>query len=358
MPQRSLAPPVPISTRPDPTLTPSLASPTEIGPSSPATGRPRTSQQNTLLDLFKSQPSRASSGAGRASGTLSPALAPAPSAVLPPVPIELANASSPAARGTANDKRRSGSREALAPGHHGRITIQKRPAGHTPVASMSATVSGPLQVTEQDFQKQQPSTSITPGSVKILSRPGTANGPSLSARNVDASPKTVSPKPGRSPRRRHEPKQAQPSPKPFQPQILKRPAARGPENVNKELHISPPTMSTPQILRRESELPSPMSRQTSLGTGIEPVSAITPAPVDTFDRRASQSGDQKATLLSLFQKPAAQPAVSPLNSLPRTRLGSLASTGSGETGRNTPQTNEKDRKFLLGFLNNVVNESK
>ena len=317
----------------------------------------RSSQQEALLDLFKS-----STNTAKPSPSLAPPIALAElSATQSPTHTRASSALDKSKDKTPTPK----------PLVNGRVTIQKRPNGSptTKQAKVSATVTGPLNVPQFDkvpkksFQQkgkventrlenvdsslklQQP--------IKVLSRPGTANKPNQDFDIV----KSISPKPSRareSPRRPKRPADPKDSPKPFQPQILKRPV----------------------------ETPPPAPKEAS----PRPIPTLITRDTFLLEGQSSQTQEQKNTLLSLFGKsspitpanptPFAESLVSPLSAKPpptssmpspigtvaRSRIGSLTSLAEDGLGSLslTPKAaaSPVDKKFLLGFLDGVAKEGR
>jgi len=452
---------------------------------SPPLSRAASQQQAALLELFKAPSSRPPQLTG-------PALTPARSSH----PAELSALRSPISPEPSTSSLVPPVPRTQPPVNpqSGKITIQKRPA-HTNSSSIansiSATVTGPLNIAQSEIMSSTKSpptagttaskahthttSGMTPGSVKILSRPGTANGNRKEASSLRAAQPAPSPRQGRSPRRSpRRSKAAEPAPKEppklFQPQILRRPAAPEPApaqpvNPARQLFASPPRPSvavetsarTPSILRRDSDLASPsqlsavspkttpsakplsaplqtsgnqshssLPLQASAPLPPPPPSTATipgfdapqfqvpalPAPASSapskpaqapvfpphLDRRASQTAEHKSALLSLFTRTSsgagpgsiassgsfaaaqqAAAAVSPLTSIPpsRSRMDSFASFaslgGSGDgsavgpgggvggakgDGRKASTASPADKKFLLGFLEEVAKEGK
>ena len=331
------------------------------GPESSSTLTPRefpkrSSQQEALLGLFKSAVSTS-----KTSSSLSP----------PTTAIELSATQSPthlrasSALNLAEDKV-----SASKPLVNGHVTIQKRPS-RSPIskqAGVSATVTGPLNVPQFDqitkkssLQKDHVDNGTTETgshspkpqqSIKILSRPSTANKPNKDSHVTES----VSPNPPRtreSTRRSKKSAESKDSLKPFQPQILKRPVEDPPPAPK-----DPPSHPVPTLITRDSFL---------------------------RDGRSSQTQEQKSVLLSLFGKPSPmvpvaatfnESLVSPLSAKPptsssipspvgtmaRSRIGSLTSlTEDGlMSGSQTPKATASpvDKKFLLGFLDGVAKEGR
>ncbi|KAL8712129.1 MAG: hypothetical protein Q9220_003563 [cf. Caloplaca sp. 1 TL-2023] len=267
------------------------------------------------------------------------------------------------------------------------VTVQKhrrvhsRP-GESPV---SATISGPLNVPQFDVvarrareSKQKPTAlkeaKVPP--VTILARPASLRvppkqpEPTLPDGQEPKSP-SLPPSPNRSTKGSKSP-----SSRPFQPQILRRPAP-----------TSPPEKRDP-ILSHPDQMPNLASTQ----------KRETPSPLSASDHRLLTSKpDHKATLLSLFTKTASPLNTTPALSsgpdlsafvspvavkppasfpLPPRKLGSISireqspdrkSPNDGSaiatrvianpaSGRLSPKkmTSDTDRTFLLGYLDNVA----
>ena len=333
--------------------TPALASPF-INPVSEE-AQTRLQKQETLLSLFRSSPAPAK---------------PSPSLAPPSDPVELSAQQSPTHTKVPSAAAKKKGNDLANILVNGKVTIQKRPNRTSTLnqPSVSATVSGPLNVPqfEKILRKEtsDPKIKLEPFEtekhngqghssrpIKILSRPSTAN---KSNQDFEAA-KPQSPKPKASPRR-HKNNLPKEPPKSFQPQILKRPVEGSPQQEHQPLAM--PTFLTSSNGLADSTL---------------------------ADRRTSQTQEQKAALLSLFgtahpvisplpnlggtvvsplsEKPAAGSALpSPLGVSSRSRIGSLNSMGLNElsTERHTPKatTSPVDKKFLLGFLEEVAKEGR
>lgn len=278
---------------------PALASPqilpvTQIT-KAPGAGRPKSEHHDKLLNLFRS-PSVAEAV---------PARVEAPASLqLPSTPVELsALPSTPGHSRELSRKDQSAQKAALEMVQSTPSKVEKSPRqdpAKLPRPPVSATVNGPLNVPQFDVlakaardakqaakehgsAQQQKRSPIT-----ILARPGSSNGPPPAApvqTDTLAVPKskhnkTAAPKiqtfttPTIAPPQAPDLKGQEILPKPFHPQILRRPANH--ENLNEPSPIQP--------------LPSPTHKILA-------------------DRRSTQPTDHKKSLLSLFSRPT--PSVSP-----------------------------------------------
>jgi len=148
--------------------------------------------------------------------------------------------------------------------------------------------------------------------------------------------------------------------KPFQPQILKRPQQASSKDLQPDnlISLEPPRHPL------QAESPSPIPIQAS----PKAPSLIPIHP--SFDRRSSQTADNKQALLSLFGKSSSpavpfsrtstidvlsplQPADPPLAA--KSRVGSLASgvDGVSRRGSQAPMS-PADKNFLLNYLDSVA----
>ena len=311
----------------------------------------RRQHQDALLNLFR-----------KPSTTLGP----------PSAPVELSAMPSPSH--SREPSQVSNSIPASSPQqvNNGNVTIAKRP---TPAqthnkAPVSATVTGPLNLPQfEAITKKPKETKSINGTLKkpglpdgirappmtILSRPTNTQGPAPQVQPINAASasKTSGSYMRMSSATARTLTESKEAPKPFQPQILRRP---------------PQPQSPPQ----------PLLYETTAGR-------LTPPPHPDrllVDRRDSHPREHKQALLSLFNKPspvnspslsAHTAIVSPLSdrtaladnlgsSLPtpsRSRIGSLTSMiGDGSvrlsSGKQTPRTTPVDRTFLLGYLEGVA----
>ena len=346
---------------------PSMAMPPQSTIRCPAVTKPQSPQKEALLNLFRSS----SISAAQSSQTPLSSLAP------PSAPVELSAQQSPSHSRVTSEVPEAAKQVVSNISSNGRVPIQKRPADFSAplppagLASVSATVTGPLNVPQFDKILKRPSeakqrineingvkhketASSKPAvpPVTILPRPSSSHRPS----ETPQTSKHIAPKPEPQERKRNPPSpriktEPKASPKPFHPQILQRPVKQ-----------ESPYQATPP--RYES--PRPV---------INNGSAV--------DRRPSQTQEQKNALLSLFNKtsPVAlypiqtQAPVSPMSVMPsrqasilpspldasRFGIGSFNSTiGDGRlsSGRQTPKASPVDKKFLLGFLDEVVKQGR
>ena len=349
----------------------------------------RSSHQETLLNLFR-QPK------------------PSPSLAPPLAPVELSAQGSPTHSRVSSDFARKEKAAIRAAANGDSRAMRRIELSSTPSETrVSATISGPLNVPQFDKILQRPgapdssvkianfaaSSAHGPelpqqpqsqAPVKILSRPGTENKPSAVPALVS---QPASPRIRKSPQRKQHKSNAAAKDLPFQPRILKRPesARQGAEQTVLRSH--PPTLGGEGPSAVYETPPSLASDETPLPR----------API--LDRRASQTPDQKAALLSLFGKtstqvapahapsPASVPAnaavvgrrgsvVSPLSEKPpvgsnlpspmgagKSRLGSLQGervplirTKSGDMTQSL--TSPLDKKFLLGYLDSVASQGR
>ena len=367
--------------------------------------RPRSQQQETLLNILRMPSSQTLPTAH----TSSPSLAP------PSTLVELSAQPSPSHSRVSSQVRKDTANVLLMNGH---TRIQKRPGSsrHASQGPLSATVTGPLNFPQFDKILKNPAKGKdkdTNGSngqradpsnpqlqpVAILSRPAVeskARDPhEISGRG---SPKMRKRDPSRQQSHIASHSAKQMSPHPFQPQILRRPAEK---SQIEGLQIAPAAPAANAVPKTEPAIVT------------TPVAAPAPMANDSFplDRLASQSQEQKDALLLLFSKPypvsfktpttASKSAIgspvaetpfgvknltpirtgsiplaradsfvpSPLE-LSRSRIGSwtaangdgiVSGNGSvkmaGVSARQTPKASPIDKKFLLGFLDGVVRES-
>lgn len=234
-------------------------------------------------------------------------------------------------------------------------SVNRKPA--SPKPPVSATVSGPLDIPQ--FDAVQKRADITPAETKsaipngtvlrhgqrvspvsILRRPDSKQRVSQETKVKERDGPSASPR-GASGHRNKPSSEG--LPKPFLPQILRRPVQPSQQ---------PPSTASPPAAMSQHRL--------------------------SFDRGDSQPKEQKQTLLSLFGKPAiatpprlsaSSAVVSPIQAKPphadgmrdeiaRSRIGSVSSLiGDGiarsGSGRQTPIT-PNERSFLLGYLESVA----
>lgn len=337
----------------------------------------RTQQQDALLNLFRKPSIPIADVPSMLSTTIEPPLA----------PLELSAMPSPSHSRETSQVTSSISALSSQQPNDGSLNIAKRPIAQQKrsKAPVSATVTGPLNLpqfeaiskrTNGSLKKPGVSSGVQASPMTILSRPTNAQrpapqlqptntAPAVKASGVPAHMSVTAAKP------LVESKEA---PKPFQPQILRRP---------------PQPQPPPQPLPYETTAgrltpPPPQSRPTeTVACRLTPPS-LPPPPQHrlSFDRRDSQPQEDKQALLSLFNKPSpvtspsmsAQTAlVSPLSdrtvtgeylgsALPtptRSRIGSLTSMIGDESvrlnsGKQTPRTTPMERSFLLGYLQGVA----
>jgi mRNA-decapping enzyme subunit 2 len=329
----------------------------------------------SLLGLFKKQPSSAAEMAPIAS-TPKPALA----------PVELAASSTPSAQ-----RDEPPQKELLTTMLQRKSPIPTKTVPRVKIGSRegktSATISGPLnqpqfeglpKTPHQSSLSTPPARSPAPSrrvlfdpnqgvQKKILPRPpDVAHSPARSPRPTKSS-RASSPK---RPRSRKED-----DAKPFQPRILRRPAADQKET---------PLQSASRPLAPKPLEAFKTQPPVSLAAQIQSSSKQSLA-----DRHKSQAESHKQTLLSLFSNPNLPPSmgtpssppsglpghtstsphassseiVSPLTEKPistRSRLGSLASvvsTGSqAKAPREKRRTAASDKAFLLGYLGRIAGQ--
>jgi mRNA-decapping enzyme subunit 2 len=243
-------------------------------------------QTQLLLDLFRRPGASSSGGAGATGiGAIEKDAGP-----LSPQPVELSAMASPGVtpkaksfhpKDLANDKTNVFVNPAqaiqAALSHH---SIQST---HSSNGRPAATVSGPLNAPDFDVLHSQ-SRRNTVNKSEAPGIPPKQQPPVLPPVSILARPKSHLESPSKSPPvpiHSVSPKTKLEAPKPFHPQILKRGQA---------LAASPPAVTIPSI---------PTESQSN-GKSQDPPSDST-AP---FDRRDSQTNDQKSTLLSLFGKPS------------------------------------------------------
>jgi mRNA-decapping enzyme subunit 2 len=286
--------------------------------------RPRSQHQENLLSLFR----KPSLPTGDAS-TVTPVLDAAPvelSANPSPLPVREQNSVKIAKRPSPKLSK---------------INTQT-PGGPKPGLT-SATVSGPLN--QPQFDVITKSTNRRPSATSSTTEKAPkSRSPALTilSRPLDTAQVATEP---------HEPKTEMQT-KPFQPQILRRPAQE----------IEPAALVSKQV-------PSVKA-------------ATIPSPIN-FDRRGSQTEPHKQNLLALFGKPAVtgRSPVSATNSPPaaasprstvspladtrigatpptRSRIGSLSSMVGAAPSAPTSTTSAADKKFLLDFLGGVARGGK
>ncbi|KAI4155379.1 MAG: hypothetical protein LQ340_001021 [Diploschistes diacapsis] len=344
-----------------PTLSDIIGSSSALAPSLPGStvkGSPRSilQHQENLLNLFKSP-----SLAGKASPSLMP----------PPTPVELAANQLPASSDASGPQSSMDAEESVAQPTTSHLPIRTRPKESLDLSgpNLSATVTGPLNVpqfesiprpagkksrTARQQQTMQPSSTESQQPIRILTRPRSSHKspPETGSRlSKPLEPRLSS---RQSPRQRKVNMPSCDSPKPFQPQILKRPVG------------VPPPMKQPVVKQ-----PQPQK--------------ILSRPTNLEEPSHDQAFDQRAALLSLFGRPGTNRSligpsaglpVSPLSEKPvgesvlasptgvgRSRVGSIQSKEGDAllgSGRQTPKVTASphDRKFLLGFLDGVAKEGR
>ena len=326
--------------------------------------RPKSTHQESLLDLFRKS--------SMAPTPTIPAEEVEPSQKLP---AELAaNPASAEAKRPSKIVSRGGGGDVT----HARTArrIEKAPGeGET-----AATITSPLNLPQFEGLRssrrtsQEPKRSPVPANrtlydpkqptpVKILPRPNsTAQSPARSPRPN----KEITPSGAASPKRTLGRKEA---PKPFQPQILRRPQANDsrPSSVGSIDITSTTLASTKPDSKPVTEVLPPLQTQHQIKPIVQSGAAAT----------------HKQTLLSLFGKPivAEPPAtmpsaasfpdtvspltasqlMSPLDQEPistRSRVGSLASTTGGNARPHLEkrQTTAGDKAFLLGYLSRIASQ--
>ena len=328
-------------------------------PGTPSLVSPRSSSQHqeNLLNIFRSPPSL--------TGKVSPSLMPPP-----PAPVELA-ANQPLTQDPGLESQYHASTSSIAYGSETRHKRRLNESVDLTKPNLSATVTGPLNVPQfENIQRtsarmqhvtHKPKRSHTAVSdlqfpIKILMRPGSSHQPQHADMN-SSRPSEIHRSPRESPRPQTR---TQNSPKPFQPQILKRPTGKFP----------PVVQPMGESLRSE-----PLRPQAPHKILTRPVAGAEDSQVQPFD--------QKAALLSLFGRsntnlsssglPMGLP-VSPLSEKPavdndaasptvvgRSRIGSIQSLEAEAfgSGRQTPKviaSPHDNKKFLLGFLDGVARE--
>ncbi|KAJ5496723.1 mRNA decapping protein 2 Box A [Penicillium fimorum] len=255
--------------------------------------------------------------------------------------------------------------------HHNQPTHQPSAAKRLPGAGQtSATVSGPLNTPQfESFAKphrsnsgtnrknhvnrrEQPQPQQLSSPITILPRPHSAKREVSSPRPVAQAAQVL---PAKMP--------AAPEPiKNFQPQILRRSEKSGYEAL---------MATAPQAEAIERKLSLPGADANTPGL----------APQGNFDRRPSQTAEQKASLLSLFSKTPVSPSpvladvraanqqpaafsgfVSPMSSRHRPSSGDISRRGTPSdagTHTNGQQVSSPSNKaFLLGFLEGVAKGNK
>ena len=354
---------------------------------------PRTHQQEALLNILRT----AASPAAIIPHTSSPSLAP------PTTLVELSAQPSPSHSRVSSEVKKE---KLDLPFMNGHVHIQKRPepVKEASQGPLTATVTGPLNFPQFDKIVKSPesntinvpksSTKVKDDvsatiqrSVTILPRPLAITSPtkdqSFSTQRtigltLKKEPKSVVHTARIAPKK-------EPSPKPFHPQILRRPARAEPISL-------PPAFPS-------AASPSPTTVNVPAASPHQSSPLVTK---DNFflDRRSSQTQEQKKALLSLFSKPSSAPTamlppptptrvstVSPVSEKPtridtavpsrsnsilpspldiaRSRVGSWNSfVADGEksamlgpaSGKQAPKPSPVDKKFLLGFLDEVVRE--
>jgi mRNA-decapping enzyme subunit 2 len=258
--------------------------------------------------------------------------------------------------------------------HHNQPTHQPSAAKRLPGGGQtSATVSGPLNTPQfESFSKPHRSNSGT-NQKNYVNRREQPQSQQLS------SPITILPRP-------HSAKREVSSSRPAA-QATQVPPAKTPE--------APEPMKNfqPQILRRSEKsgyealmAAAPQSEAIERKLSLPGVEANTPglAPQGNFDRRPSQTAEQKASLLSLFSKTPVSPApvfatpfdaravnqqpaafsgfVSPISSRQRPSSGDISRRGTpsdgGAQANGQHVSSPSNKAFLLGFLEGVAKGNK
>lgn len=278
-----------------------------------------------------------------------------------PAPVELAADSTPPAGKQILQRPQTDSNTA-------KQRVPNAPKGPRAEVQTSATVSGPLKMPQfegiakppakktqngpsRKANKERQSPAQTPASpITILPRPQSAK------KDRSSTPPTTAPA-SRTPSqaRVNKAKPAEP-PKPFQPQILRRPERPGMDNT---LPLRPKAAED--------------SGQQNLASLLQPEQGTESS---ANDRRPSQTAAQKEALLSLFGKKsdkASSPPSGPLDTQTSTRKPSSPSVisplsptlplniGGPVSGRETPAesvSSPDNKSFLLGFLEGVAKGNK
>ena len=278
-----------------------------------------------------------------------------------PAPVELAADSIPPAGKQILQRPQADSNTA-------KQRVPNAPKGPRAEVQTSATVSGPLKMPQfegiakppakktqngpsRKANKERQSPAQTPASpITILPRPQSAK------KDRSSTPPTTAPA-SRTPSQTHvnKAKPAEP-PKPFQPQILRRPERPGMDNT---LPLRPKAAED--------------SGQQNLASLLQPEQGTESS---ANDRRPSQTAAQKEALLSLFGKKsdkASSPPSRPLDTQTSTRKPSSPSVisplsptlplniGGPVSGRETPVesvSSPDNKSFLLGFLEGVAKGNK
>ena len=354
---------------------------------------PRSHQQEALLNIFRT----VSSPAAQKPHTSSPSLAP------PTTLVELSAQPSPSHSRVSSEVKKE---MTSLPFRNGHVRIQRRPEPVRKASQgpLTATVTGPLNFPQFDKIVKPPekkATNVPNSSAKAYDDVSTTNQryltilprPLAQMSPIRDQLITNSETTGPAPKEEikavaHTARTAvkkDSSPKPFHPQILRRPIRAEPISVHP---IFPPSASSSSTI---ANIPAASPYQSS------PL-----VTKDNFflDRRSSQTQEQKTALLSLFSKPNITPSamlppptptrvptVSPVSEKPtrintavpsrsssilpspldiaRSRVGSWNSfVVDGDksvvlgpaSGRQTPKPSPVDKKFLLGFLDGVVRE--
>lgn len=357
-----------------------------------------SSQQETLLSLFKSSgfPIKSS-----------------PSLASPPAPVELsANFESPRADTLQAGLVTQTSQEVRPPVRNiSPLTEDERNLKAPPIGGLdlspdlSATVTGPLAVMQFDSLKspkhktrskpEQSSKNLSPRTpsrihtrasapqqIRVLPRPGSSHMKPLSPTQEDARPPR--------PRKTRETKESPLEKQVFQPQILKRPATtKSPTIQNLP---SPAPKSLPQkILSRptNSESTQPYNQTITADnqqarllalfgtrhTDAEPVMSATALPISPLSKTPPPESNLPSTFIlnnrprigslqssnGLDQMPPLGTDILINNGRSSPKLGIIGDLPPA-SGRNTPRaissivTSPIDRNFLLGFLDDVAKE--
>ncbi|CAG8909153.1 unnamed protein product [Penicillium egyptiacum] len=259
---------------------------------------------------------------------------------------------------------------------HNQLAPHASVANSLPGASQtSATVSGPLNMPQFEtfakphksnsaayrknhvIKREQPQAQQLSSPITILSRPHSAKREVSSSRPVAQATQVLPPK---------SPEAPEPI-KNFQPQILRRSEKPGYEAL---------MATAPQAEAIERKLNLPGGEIDTQGL----------APQGNFDRRPSQTAEQKASLLSLFSKAPVSPSpvfatpfdsratvnqqpaafsgfVSPMSSRNRPSSGDSISrhgtpSGDGAHASSQQVSSPSNKAFLLGFLEGVAKGNK
>lgn len=369
--------------------------PTTHSPKAGDTGKQDLEHNNKLLNLFRNPPT-------------TPATTSKPTSInlqLPSTPVELS------ALPTTPSHSREPSRTtkpthglAPSPSRNGSAKIERRPRKSTTKSQkppVSATVNGPLNVpqfevvakasknTKQDDPRQNQAITPKPSPVKILARPTNSQGVSSAAESpavakqqkckapsLDSLVTPVKELPPKPDLKAHEV-----PPKPFNPQILRRPAHMA--DSGEPSPIQPlPSPKHNVFADRRSEQPTD-HRKSLLSLFTKPSPAVSPpsaTPASAIDPSALVSPltglppsdamfarlAQPARPLPQEPKPIPGPTQIPMAQVPMARMGSAGNIfnegmkSGRSSGKQTPtsKTTPEDRTFLLGYLNKVLESGK